>query len=112
MGNASGGVHIASLGGLWQAVVFGFAGLSLTEEGLAFAPHCPVSWHAVRFPLLWRGQRLRVQIEPASLEMELVEGTSVPVAVGGAAAIRLEAGSKSRWVLTEGSWKEATHEHQ
>jgi kojibiose phosphorylase len=112
MGNASSGVHIASLGGIWQAIVFGFAGLSLSEEGLAFMPHCPAGWHSIRFPLLWRGQRLQVHIEPASIEMELAEGTSLPVAVGDAAAIRLEAGLKSRWELNEGSWKEVTHDRQ
>ena len=38
MGNAAGGVHMAALGGLWQAVVFGFAGVSLSAEG----PRSPV----------------------------------------------------------------------
>ena len=32
MGNAAGGVHAAALGGLWQAAVFGFAGLRLCRR--------------------------------------------------------------------------------
>jgi kojibiose phosphorylase len=106
MGNAAGGVHIASLGGIWQAIVFGFAGLGLTEEGLAFMPHCPSSWSRIRFPLQWRGRRLTVQITPTSLEIDLADGTSLPLSVGGAAAIRLETGRKSRWELDHGCWQE------
>ncbi len=34
MGNAAGGVHAAAIGGLWQAIVFGFAGMSPGPEGL------------------------------------------------------------------------------
>ena len=32
MGNAAGGVHAGALGGLWQAAVFGFAGLRLMRR--------------------------------------------------------------------------------
>jgi kojibiose phosphorylase len=112
MGNASGGVHIASLGGLWQAIVFGFAGMSLTEAGLVFMPFCPAGWRSIRFPLLWRGQKLRVHIEPTFLEIDLVEGSSLPVSVGSEAEIQLEAGWKSRWELNKGAWKEVARERR
>ena len=39
MGNAAGGVHMGALGGLWQAAVFGAAGLSAREDGIAVDPH-------------------------------------------------------------------------
>ncbi|MES4787155.1 MAG: glycoside hydrolase family 65, partial [Nitrospiraceae bacterium] len=32
VGNATGGVHIAAMGGLWQAAVFGIAGMCLRED--------------------------------------------------------------------------------
>ena len=35
---SAGGVHIATLGGLWQVAVFGFAGLSLLDDAIAFDP--------------------------------------------------------------------------
>src|SRR5207248_7240794 len=34
MGNGPHGVHIAALGALWPAAIFGFAGLSLRPDGL------------------------------------------------------------------------------
>ncbi len=56
MGNASGGVHIAALGGLWQAAVFGFAGLTLTEDGPQLDPKLPPGWREVSFRIRWRGK--------------------------------------------------------
>lgn len=112
MGNAAGGVHIAALGGLWQAAVFGFAGLTLNERGVAFMPHCPADWRAIRFPLRWRGQRIEARIEPSLVEIYLADGVPLQVAVGGAAEIRLEAGWKSRWEWIEGIWKETARERR
>ncbi|HWR34570.1 MAG TPA: glycoside hydrolase family 65 protein [Clostridia bacterium] len=62
MGNAAGGVHAAALGGLWQAVVFGFAGLNLTPEGPRANPQLPASWREVRFAVQWRGERVAFEL--------------------------------------------------
>ena len=56
-GNASEGVHGASTGGTWQAVVFGFAGVRLTPNGpVVEAPHLPPDWTRLKFRLKWRNQ--------------------------------------------------------
>ena len=39
--NSAGGVRIAGLGGMWQAVVFGFAGLDLMGDVLWLGPKAP-----------------------------------------------------------------------
>jgi kojibiose phosphorylase len=49
MGNAAGGVHMGALGGLWQAVVFGVAGLQLREDGIAVDPHLLPGWVEMGF---------------------------------------------------------------
>jgi trehalose/maltose hydrolase-like predicted phosphorylase len=36
-----GGIHIAALGGVWLTAVFGFAGLSLRNDGVAIDPQLP-----------------------------------------------------------------------
>jgi len=46
---SAGGVHIATLGGLWQATVFGFAGLALMDDAIAFDPHLPAGWNRLGF---------------------------------------------------------------
>ncbi len=55
---AAGGVHIAALGGMWQALVFGFGGVIVSDHGLRFEPHVPHHWGTVRIPLQWRGEQL------------------------------------------------------
>jgi kojibiose phosphorylase len=57
MGNAAGGVHAAALGGLWQAVTFGFAGLSLSDGGPRLQPRLPAAWRGLRFQVQWGGGR-------------------------------------------------------
>jgi hypothetical protein len=53
-----------------------------------------------------------VHIEPTFLEIDLVEGSSLPVSVGSEAEIQLEAGWKSRWELSKGAWKEVARERR
>ena len=43
-GNADDGIHGAAAGGLWQAVVFGFAGFELTADGWRIRPRLPRKW--------------------------------------------------------------------
>jgi kojibiose phosphorylase len=56
MGNAAGGIHAAAMGGLWQAAVFGFVGLRLTQEGPEHHPNLPPSWRSLSMQFLWRDQ--------------------------------------------------------
>ncbi|WP_428375488.1 glycoside hydrolase family 65 protein [Lichenicoccus sp.] len=60
-----GGVHIAALGGLWLTAVFGFAGLSLTEDGVALDPQLPPDWTSLAFCVQWHGRVLRIRIGAA-----------------------------------------------
>jgi trehalose/maltose hydrolase-like predicted phosphorylase/hydroxymethylpyrimidine pyrophosphatase-like HAD family hydrolase len=62
MGNADGGVHLGAQGSLWQAVVFGFMGLRLTDDALVLQPRLAKSWKRVRCTLHWRGRRLVVEV--------------------------------------------------
>lgn len=84
MGNASEGVHMAALGGLWQTVVFGFAGVSLRPFGLELAPHLPPAWRLLRFRLQWRGRQVRVQLDGEAREATttLERGEPMVIRVG------------------------------
>jgi trehalose/maltose hydrolase-like predicted phosphorylase len=53
--NAGDGIHGASAGGLWQAVVFGFAGLEQTEDGWRTHPNLPEHWKRVAFTIVDHG---------------------------------------------------------
>lgn len=54
-GNAAEGIHAASAGGVWQAVILGFGGIQLTENGPIANPHLPPKWKRLKFRLHWRG---------------------------------------------------------
>lgn len=57
-GNAAEGIHAASAGGVWQALVFGFAGLHWTETGeVTVAPQLPSHWRRLAFSVQVRGER-------------------------------------------------------
>src|SRR5262249_34930019 len=45
--NRAGGVRIAGLGALWQAVMLGFAGLDLKGDTLAIDPKLPSQWRSL-----------------------------------------------------------------
>lgn len=61
-GNAGDGIHAASAGGVWQAVVFGFAGLRLTGDAYEVAPILPRHWQRLAFNFYQRGKRRSVDI--------------------------------------------------
>jgi kojibiose phosphorylase len=84
MGNASGGVHAAALGGLWQAMVFGFGGAQPRGDGISFAPHLLHGWRRLSFPLCWRNRRLRVSIEPDSFRVGLQGPGPLKIRLNGA----------------------------
>jgi trehalose/maltose hydrolase-like predicted phosphorylase len=84
MGNAAQGVHVATLGGLWQAVVFGFAGMRADADGLHFDPQLPPIWQTLKFRVQWRGKRLQIslQSEPLTFTGLLEAGDTLPLTVG------------------------------
>jgi trehalose/maltose hydrolase-like predicted phosphorylase len=77
-----GGVHIAALGGNWMLTVFGFAGVTLRDDGLAIDPHLPSGWTRLAFPLQWRGRHLKFVIGQA-IEVTLDGGMPMAIVVAG-----------------------------
>jgi kojibiose phosphorylase len=66
-GNAHDGIHAASAGGIWQAIVFGFGGLKLGENDWKTQPCLPAHWKRLAFRLKYRGQPLQIDvINPAA----------------------------------------------
>ena len=90
MGNAADGVHIATMGGLWQAAVFGFGGVRADGDAVRIDPRLPGAWSGLTFPIRWRGTRIVVDVRGDVLELDL-EGPAV-VAVGHGAPMPLERG--------------------
>src|SRR6185436_4080325 len=71
MGNAAGGIHAAAIGGLWQAIVFGFGGFSATNDAITLRPQFLSEWRRVSFPFRWRDHRLRVSMEQDAVQLSI-----------------------------------------
>jgi alpha,alpha-trehalose phosphorylase len=82
-GNVSDGVHVASAGGAWMALVFGFGGVRDFGGALSFHPHLPVPWRSLAFSLRFRDRQLRVELSHAEERFVLDEGDPLDLSVRG-----------------------------
>ena len=83
-GNTDDGMHIASTGGVWSALVCGFGGMRDHGGRLSFDPRLPDAFGSITFALVWRGSRVRVRLDAGSLTFTVVDGVGgVPVTVRG-----------------------------
>lgn len=90
LGNATSGLHMSTLGGMWQAVVFGFAGVRPLRDALRIDPRLAPRWRRLSIPLMWRGVRMRIEATPEEVAVEL--DRPADVAFGDAAPVRLAQG--------------------
>lgn len=79
MGNASGGVHIGALGGLWQAVALGVMGLQPRADGLQLAPLRSEEWCPLIMPFQFQGRRLQLRMTRDATELTLQRGEPLNV---------------------------------
>jgi alpha,alpha-trehalose phosphorylase len=82
-GNMRNGAHIASIGGSWMSLVYGFAGLRDHGGAISFRPRLPAGWAKLRFPLTVRGNLIHVDIRPDETTYMLHEGDGLTVAHEG-----------------------------
>jgi alpha,alpha-trehalose phosphorylase len=74
-GNVGDGIHVAACGGVWLAIVNGFAGLrDLDGFDMRFTPRLPVDWDGLRFRLQVRGSRLEVDMRREATTYRLIAG--------------------------------------
>jgi alpha,alpha-trehalose phosphorylase len=74
-GNVKDGCHIASMGGTWMMLTYGFGGMRDDNGVLSFWPRRAPEENAIlRFPLTYHGQMLQVEIGMDRVEYALHEG--------------------------------------
>ncbi|MEI3867442.1 glycosyl hydrolase family 65 protein [Microbacterium sp. CCNWLW134] len=97
--NAADGVHVASAGGVWTALVSGFGGMRDHAGELSFDPRLPAGWEELSFPLRWRDTPVSVAIRAAEMRVRIegevplifsVRGTPYVVAPGEEVVVPLE----------------------
>ena len=82
-GNTADGIHIASAGGTWLALVAGFAGLRDSDGEVHFAPRLPAEWDGLRFRVQVRGQLIEVDMTHEETTYTLLEGTGLLIHENG-----------------------------
>ena len=90
-GNVADGCHIASMGGSWMVLVYGFAGMRDHNGQLSFNPKLPDEMTRLQFPLTFRGQLLHVDLEPARATYLLRQGSELVIVHQGE-EVRLRGG--------------------
>ncbi|HSI26805.1 MAG TPA: glycosyl hydrolase family 65 protein, partial [Aeromicrobium sp.] len=81
--NTSDGVHVASAGGVWSSLVYGFGGFRDYRGRYTFDPRLPEGWPSLTFRLTLRGTRVRVTVRQADIEFTVESGDGVSVDVRG-----------------------------
>lgn len=68
---AAEGIHIANCGGLWQMIVYGFAGLksAMWCSEIRLEPHLPEKWEKLEFTLAWHGKWYKAAITQEKYEI-------------------------------------------
>jgi trehalose/maltose hydrolase-like predicted phosphorylase len=101
-GTTAWGLHLATFGGVWQALAHGFAGIRPQGPGLVIDPHIPSSWAELRIRLQHHGRRLEVWASPATLRV--TSDAAIPVTVPGAGTDEV-ASRGARWTRTRDGWR-------
>jgi len=78
--NTSDGVHVASTGGVWSALVSGFGGFrdhgtGQGDDQWQIDPRLPASWSSLTYRLILHGTRVRVTVRADELELYVEQGT-------------------------------------
>jgi beta-phosphoglucomutase len=73
-GNTNDGIHAASAGGVWQAVVFGFAGIQLNGNAPIANPQLPPTWTRLKFKLNWGGIWHNFDLSPSLAKSHEIKG--------------------------------------
>jgi alpha,alpha-trehalose phosphorylase len=77
-GNVKDGCHIASMGGTWMMLTYGFGGMRDDDGMLSFWPRrAPEDNAILRFPVTYHGQTVDVEIGLENVEYRLREGESL-----------------------------------
>ncbi|WP_084210162.1 glycoside hydrolase family 65 protein [Corynebacterium sphenisci] len=84
-GNTADGVHVASAGGVWQSLVYGFGGFRDHGGRFTIDPRLPEDWSGLTYRLTIHGCRIRVTVRRRTVEVALEEGDHAigPVTVAG-----------------------------
>lgn len=99
-GMTGSGLHLATLGGVWQALLRGFAGACMDDGALSLDPHLPTRWGSLRLRFRCRGRRVQLDLT-SSTTVVTVNG---PLLVRTPACAPVRVAHVVRLVHTDTGW--------
>jgi len=81
--NTADGVHVASTGGVWSALVNGFGGFR--DQGGVFTidPRLPEEWESLTYRITLKGTRVRVTVTPKEVGLVVEDGKEATLSIRG-----------------------------
>ena len=79
------GIHAASVGGSWQTVIHGFAGLTLKSDRIVLKPWLPKKWKRLSFRVRWRERDVHLAMthNEVSIKLDAVSDMTLPCVLYG-----------------------------
>jgi len=71
------GIHAAAVGGSWQTVVQGFAGLTLKSDRIVLNPWLPKKWDRLAFRVRWRERTVHLEITHKEVSVTIEADTDI-----------------------------------
>ena len=82
-GNVVDGAHVASTGGVWMSLIYGFGGMRDFDGKLSFDPRLPKQWDRLQFPIRFHDSRLTVEINHDDMTVTLLDGPGMEIEIRG-----------------------------
>ena len=103
--NRADGLHMATQGGIWQAVALGCAGMRAGEDALELDPKLPPGWRRLSLRISYQGTPLILSLTPDEI---VIEARTAAIAVRiGALRAEVVAGTPLRLALGADGWHPA-----
>jgi trehalose/maltose hydrolase-like predicted phosphorylase len=67
---SGGGLHLAAMGGVWQAIAFGFLGLRPRRDVLILDPRLPEQWNELEVRVVFLGNPVRIRVERSRVTVD------------------------------------------
>ncbi|MGA1836557.1 glycosyl hydrolase family 65 protein [Herbiconiux sp. 11R-BC] len=81
--NTADGIHVASTGGVWSALAFGFGGMRDYLGKFTFDPRLPEEWDSLVFRVTIRGALIEVDLRQDRMTFTIERGQAAEVYVRG-----------------------------
>jgi trehalose/maltose hydrolase-like predicted phosphorylase len=81
-GTTAGGLHLAAMGGLWQALAWGFLGMAAEGDTLAICPRLPAAWSSLSLRCVFRGRSIRVRAQHDRVSVDCSDDLLVRIGQG------------------------------